>query len=129
MTGQVVHFPRPPELIEADVQAELARHAETMSRLWAERAGQPVRSGGLGAVPTAERMDNKARAAAALGIDEQTLTRFVLDYHDEHPDRLPLAIQPGELKGTPWVVFTDRVRAARESGKPIRRRSVKLNQR
>lgn len=127
MAGTLLHLPlpRPAAVIDADMAAEMARHAETMRRLWAERAGHPVRAGGLGADPTAERRDNKARAAAALGMTEQSLTRFILDYHDEHPDRDPLAFQPGELKNAQWIVFTDRVRAAREIGKPIRRRPVK----
>jgi len=124
----VVSFPsqgRSTEAIDADMAAEMVRHTEIMGRLLAERAGQPARAGGLTADPAAERRDCKAQAAHALGMTEQALTRFCLDYADEHPDRPPLAIQPGELRNGRWVVFTDRVRAARECGRPIRRRQVK----
>jgi len=126
------HVPPPgrlPDVIDAEVEAELARHNARMRELLAERAGLSVRVGGPWADPPAERRDCKAQAAHALGMNEQALTRFCLDYADEHPDRPPLAIQPGGLRNGRWVVFTDRVRAARESGKPIRRRPVRSDQR
>lgn len=126
------HVPPPgrsPDVIDAEMQAEMARHNAAMRELWAERAGLSLWVGGPKADPLTERRDCKAQAAHALGMTEQQLTRFCLDYADEHPHQPPLAIQPGGLRNGRWVVFTDRVRAARECGRPTRRRQVKSDQR
>jgi len=100
------------------MRAEVARHGNVMQALLAELAGGSVRSAGLRAGPTAERRDNKARAAAALGMSETRLMRLVVRYHAAHPDRQKLAVQPAGLKSSPWTVYTDRVRTVIESGEP-----------
>lgn len=121
MGGILLQLPlpsRPAEAVEADMRAEVARHGSVMQALLAELAGGSVRSAGLRAGPTAERRDNKARAAAALGMSEARLMRLVVRYHAAHPDRQKLAVQPAGLKSSPWTVYTDRVRSVIESGEP-----------
>lgn len=102
---------RPPEAIEADVRAELARHDAVMRALWAERAGDPSRVGG-------ERRLTKKKAAGELNMSAARLMRLVVRYHAAHPDRPKLAVQPAGLKSTVWSVYVDRVRAVIESGEP-----------
>lgn len=77
-----------------------------------------MRSSALGGASAAERRQSKKAAAGELGMTERRLMSLVVRYHDAHPNRSKLAVQPAGMKNSPWIVYTDRVRSIIDSGEP-----------
>lgn len=100
------------------MRAEVVRHGATMQSLLAELAGGSIRPSALGGVSAAERRQSKKAAAGELGMTERRLMSLVVRYHDAHPKRPKLAVQPAGMKNSPWIVYTDRVRSVIDSGEP-----------
>ncbi|MGT2485134.1 hypothetical protein ACU4GA_01860 [Methylobacterium oryzae CBMB20] len=100
------------------MRAELVRHDATMQSLLAELAGRLMRPSAVGGASAAERRQSKKAAAGELGITERRLSSLLVRYHDAHPNRQKLAVQPAGMKNSQWIVYTDRVRSVIDSGEP-----------
>lgn len=96
---------RPNVDVHRDIDAEVKRHSERMYVLTSELARN---AGAPSGAPPAERRMCKKAAADKLGLTMEKLMRMIARYHLDHPDRLPLATQPGG-KHSNWVIFVDRV--------------------
>lgn len=111
-------FTRAAEAIHADMRAAHARYSAEISALMAELDGGSLQSSALGGASAAERRQSKKAAAGELGLTERRLMSLVVRYHDAHPRRQKLAVQPAGMRNSRWIVYTDRVRSVMDSGEP-----------
>lgn len=100
----------PAELLAA-LRAEQVRHDAANAAIYAEMAVALSEGGTAARAPAGERRHTKKQAAAELGLTESRLMRIIGRYHAQFPHHPPLAVQPGGSKHSPWIVYTDRVRA------------------